>query len=252
MLHPRLHTAPEPGPPSREGAGLSVAQTGPLAVPESQRKREGMGLRGRGHPPAGTAHKTPDTEGEGASQVFVEGGAHPAARAGHGAAVVRVSSLGFLSPARLSRAGGPQRAGDGAGLAKVRQEGPGRPGQGVRQWRTAAFPARSAEKAGGPGWPRPRDTGVLGRPARSLELRKHQPSQRGGRKSKITGQLRWFRPGAQRDDLSLGAVLGSGAGSPRPGDLLCLTSRGGPCVQTPLLKGHHLLDWDLPASRKTC
>lgn len=170
-----------------------------------------MGPRGRGHPPAGTAHKTPDTAGEGASQVFVEGGAHPAARAGHGAAVVRVSSLGFLSPARLSRAGGPQRAGDGAGLAKVRQEGPGRPGQGVRQWRTAAFPARSAEKAGGPGWPRPRDTGVLGRPARSLELRKQQPSQRGGRKSKITGQLRWFRPGAQRDDLSLGAVLGSGA-----------------------------------------
>lgn len=115
------------------------------------------------------------------------------------------------SPARLSRAGGSQWVGDGAGLAKTRQEGPGRPGRGVRRWRAAAFPARSAEKAGGPGWPRPRDTGMSGRPARSLGLRKHRPSWRRGQKSKVMGQLRWFCSGAQRDNPSLGAILASGA-----------------------------------------
>lgn len=39
-LRRRLQTVPEPGPPSREGAGLSLAQPGPLAVPESQRRRD--------------------------------------------------------------------------------------------------------------------------------------------------------------------------------------------------------------------
>ena len=52
---------------------------------------------------------------------------------------------------------------------------------------------------------------MSGRPARSLGLRKHRPSRPGGRKSKVTGQLRWFRPGAQRDSPSLGAILASGA-----------------------------------------
>lgn len=40
-------------------------------------------------PTSGHRPQTPDTAGEGASQVCVEGGAHPGAHAGHGAAVVQ-------------------------------------------------------------------------------------------------------------------------------------------------------------------
>lgn len=76
------------------------------------------------------------------------------------------------------------------------------------------------------------DAGVSGGLAHSLGLRKHRPSLCGGRKSKVKGQQRWFHPGAQRDDPSLGADLASGASQQSSACRhLCLISR-----QTLLLK----------------
>lgn len=172
----------------------------------------------------------------------MEGGARPRARLWSGGSRRPQSRPWARSAPPVSvpaEPGALSGQGTELGWRKVRQEGPRRPGHGVSRRRAAAFPAWSMEKAGGPRWPRPQDTGVLGRPARSLGLRKHQPSLCGDRKSKVKGQQCWFRPGAQRDDRSLGADLASGACQQSSACRhLCLTSRRGSCVQIPLLKGH--------------
>lgn len=172
----------------------------------------------------------------------MEGGARPRARLWSGGSRRPQSRPWARSAPPVSvpaEPGALSGQGTELGWRKVRQEGPRRPGRGVSRRRAAAFPAWSMEKAGGPRWPRPQDAGVSGRPARSLGLRKHQPSLCGDRKSKVKGQQCWFRPGAQRDDRSLGADLASGACQQSSACRhLCLTSRRGSCVQIPLLKGH--------------
>lgn len=185
----------------------------------------------------------------------MEGGTRPRARLWSGGSRRPQSRPWARSAPRVSvpaEPGALSGQGTELGWLKVRQEGPRRPGRGVRRWRAAAFPARSVEKAGRPRWLRPQDAGVSRRLPRSLGLRKHQPSLCGGQKSKVKGQQRWFRPGAQRDDRSLGADLASGACQQSSACRhLCLTSRRGSCVQIPLLKGHQLLDRDPPESRRT-
>lgn len=127
----------------------------------------------------------------------MEGGARPRARLWSGGSRRPQSRPWARSAPRVSvpaEPGALSGQGTELGWLKVRQEGPRRPGCGVRRWRAAAFPARSVEKAGRPRWLRPQDAGVSRRPPRSLGLRKHQPSLCGGRKSKVKGQQCWFLP----------------------------------------------------------
>lgn len=135
----RLQTVPEPGPPSREGERLSPAQPGPLAVPESQRRRDRRDrVGGCGHPPGHRLQNPRDRRLQGASQVFMQEGARPRARSGHRAAVFHSLDPG-LAQLRVSQG--------------LQSRGPSC--RGSDRGQPPSSTERSAEKAGGPGWPRP-------------------------------------------------------------------------------------------------
>ena len=126
-----------------------------------------------------------------------------------------ISSPGFLSPAVSGELGALSGQGTELGWRRRDRRAPGGRGRGSDcggQPPSQHGVRRKQEGLDGRGLGTQacQDTGMSGRPARSLGLRKHRPSRRGGRKSKVTGQLRWFRPGAQRDSPSLGAILASG------------------------------------------